>query len=234
MHEFETHVDRMIAALQVTPLRKLEIRRELLNHLRCAYEEEFARVSDHERACTIALERLGDPANLRLDLQSGIPVTDLIIRSARRTLLMVVVQALVFLPIFLILTPDPEMKIFNESITQNLGAFARPFLAGQFVIAFNLFLIGLFLEWIDVRSQAVASRWLVTGIKSAVPFVILLASGSLYALLAGASAYSVIFVTRWTAISLSIAFAIPFCVALLKRESSHFQNWQRTPTLVSE
>lgn len=234
MHEFETHVDWIIASLHVSSSRKLEIRHELLSHLKAAYEEEFARVSDHKCACAMALERLGDPAHLSLELKIGIPVTELIVRSARRTLLIFALQILVFLPVFLILTLDPEMNILSESDTQNLAAFARPFLSGQFVIAFNLFLIGLFLEWIDVRSPVVANRWIGAGIKSAIPFVILMASGSLYALLAGASAYSIFFVSRWIAISLLIAFAVPFVVALLKRETSHLQNWQRKPTLISE
>jgi hypothetical protein len=234
MHQLEIHVDRILATLQTSPQRKLEIRSELLQHLHEAYEEEFARTSDTDRACTLALERLGDPAQLRRDLQRGIPFPYLMACSLRRTLFVFTLQAIVFLPLLLILTLDHEMKVLSESIIDSTWSLLRPVLAGQLVIAFNLFFVGLILDWIDVRSLFATDRIAKAFLRIFVPFCILLASGSLYALLAGASWYSVMFVVRWTILSFTVALAIPLLTAMLKRESSHFQNWQSTQTILSE
>ncbi|MCA9095142.1 MAG: hypothetical protein KDA68_16765 [Planctomycetaceae bacterium] len=234
MHQLEIHVDRILASLQASPQRKLEIRSELLQHLNEAYEEEFARTSDADRACTLALERLGDPAQLRRDLQAGIPFPYLMARSFRRTLLVFALQSIVFLPLLLILTLDPEMKVLDESIIANAWSLFRPFLSGQLVIAFNLFFVGLILDWIDVRSLFATHRIARTFLRTFIPFGILLASGSLYSLLAGASWYSVMFVVRWSVLSLTTALAIPLFSSVLKRESSDFHNWQRTQTMLSE
>lgn len=234
MHQLEIHVDRILASLQAPLQRKLEIRSELLQHLLEAYEEEFARTSDADRACTLALERLGDPAQLRRDLQAGIPFPYLMARSFRRTLLVFALQEIVFLPILLILTLDSEMKVLGEPIIENAWSLLRPILAGQFAIVFNLFFIGLILDWIDVRSLLATHRFARAGLRFVIPFGILMASGSLYALLAGASRYGIMFVVRWTAISFAAALVIPFLSSILKRESDRFGNWQQMPTIISE
>ena len=98
----------------------------------------------------------------------------------------------------------------------------------------NLFFVGLILDWIDVRSLFATHRIARTFLRTFIPFGILLASGSLYSLLAGASWYSVMFVVRWSVLSLTTALAIPLFTSMLKRESSDFHNWQRTQTMLSE
>lgn len=234
MHQLEIHVDRILASLQASPQRKLEIRTELLQHLLEAYEEEFARTSDADRACARALERLGDPAKLRRDLQAGIPFSFLMACSLQRTLFVFSLQAIVFLPFLLILTLDHEMNVLGESIIDHTWSLLRPVLAGQLVIAFNLFFVGLILDWIDVRSLFATLRIARACLRIIVPFGILMASGSLYTLLAGASWYSVMFVVRWTVLSLTVALAIPLFTSMLKRESTDLHDWKSPFKLLSE
>ncbi len=159
---------------------------------------------------------------------------DLVVRSLRRTAAVIAFQAIVFLPFFLILTLEPEMRILSESALAIRRLAGLPVLVGMFVIAFNLFLIGLFIEWFELRTRIATHPLAGISIRSAVSFFILLPSGSLYALLAGASCDSLAFVSRWTTMSLTVAIAIPLLIFLLKRESTQFWNLQRTQTIIAE
>ena len=75
MNELMIHVERAVRPIQARERRKLAMRRELLAHLTFIYEEEMARHPDDEPAALrAALERFGEPAELRRELQASVPL----------------------------------------------------------------------------------------------------------------------------------------------------------------
>jgi hypothetical protein len=73
MKELMIQVERAVRPLRAESRRKLKMRRELLAHLTCIYEEELARRSDPAAARVEALRRFGDPAALTRELQDSVP-----------------------------------------------------------------------------------------------------------------------------------------------------------------
>jgi len=68
-----THVERIVRPLRAMQIRKLRMRRELLNHLQSALDEERAGGLDEIEAIERAKTRLGDPGALRENLQRTVP-----------------------------------------------------------------------------------------------------------------------------------------------------------------
>lgn len=232
MHSLESHVDQIIASLAASPARKREIRSELLLHLQSAYEEELRRHSDPDQALSAALSRLGNPEQLRRELQLGLPVTDLLFCALRRPLLVILLQMIVLFPLLLIAVLDGEMGIAVSPSIAVILPLLQPFLAGQIVIAFNLFLIGLLHDWFRSRSQNPSRTFRL--IRSVSTFLILLASGTLYVLLSGASMFSLGYAIRWTALSLAVTLLLPLSLSLYNREFRERTRGSSFPPLLSD
>ena len=81
MKELMIQVERAVRPVRAEPARKLKMRRELLAHLICIYEEELARRSDPAAARAEALRRFGDPAALTRELQDSVPALERILHS---------------------------------------------------------------------------------------------------------------------------------------------------------
>jgi hypothetical protein len=77
MIELKRHVERIVRPIRASGLRKTRMREELLSHLAHLYEEESAKHADDPPAALAAtIERFGDPAILRAELQAAVPVVE--------------------------------------------------------------------------------------------------------------------------------------------------------------
>ena len=72
MNEFMVHVERIVRPIQVIDDRKDRMREELLAHLNAAFEAELVRQPDAEFAKKQAIANLGDPAQLRKELEATV------------------------------------------------------------------------------------------------------------------------------------------------------------------
>jgi hypothetical protein len=73
MTELTEAVERAVRPVWASPTRRRRMRRELLAHLRAAFEEERTRLGDDRLALNQALARFGDPAELTRELQASVP-----------------------------------------------------------------------------------------------------------------------------------------------------------------
>jgi hypothetical protein len=73
MKDLMVHVERIVRPIPASGGRKLRMRRELLAHLTAAFEEERARGLDDAAAAASAKRRLGDPDELRRQLEQPVP-----------------------------------------------------------------------------------------------------------------------------------------------------------------
>lgn len=77
LHELETLARRAIDALAASPGRRRAMREELLSHLYESSAEEASRPGARPAdAVAAAARRLGDPADLRRQLQSSVPFVE--------------------------------------------------------------------------------------------------------------------------------------------------------------
>ncbi len=77
MIELRKQVERIVRPLRASSHRKNRMREELLVHLGELYEQERAAHPDNESAAlATALERFGDPAALRAELQATVPAVE--------------------------------------------------------------------------------------------------------------------------------------------------------------
>jgi hypothetical protein len=74
MKEFMIHVERIVRPLRASHARKMRMRQELLAHLQAAFDEDRDRCPDEATAAERAMQRLGDPAQLALQLQKTLPL----------------------------------------------------------------------------------------------------------------------------------------------------------------
>lgn len=82
MKDLMMHVERIVRPVAAFAPRKLRMRRELLGHLQQAFEEEKARPGSGESdALGRALDRLGEPAELTLQLQKSVPLPERLLMS---------------------------------------------------------------------------------------------------------------------------------------------------------
>jgi hypothetical protein len=79
MHDLMIHIERIVRPIRATQFRKLRMRRELLAHLQAAIDEELHRCPDEAAAIDAAKRRLGDPAELTMQLQRSVPLVERII-----------------------------------------------------------------------------------------------------------------------------------------------------------
>lgn len=73
---FDPHVRDALRGLFAAPRRVRQVHDELLAHLLASYDEERAAGHDPASAARAALRRLGDPATLRRQLQSSVPLVE--------------------------------------------------------------------------------------------------------------------------------------------------------------
>jgi hypothetical protein len=71
-HELMKHVERIVRPVVAPTPRKMEMRRELLNHLTELYERECAACPDPATASESAARKLGDRADLTAQFQSSV------------------------------------------------------------------------------------------------------------------------------------------------------------------
>lgn len=74
--DFEPSLRQTLRGLVASPRRKHRMHDELLAHLLASYDEERAAGLDPADAARAALRRLGDPADLRRQLQSSVPLIE--------------------------------------------------------------------------------------------------------------------------------------------------------------
>jgi hypothetical protein len=67
------HVERIVRPVRALQVRKLHMRRELLNNLQSAFDEERAGGANESTALERVKERLGDPAALTAAMQKSVP-----------------------------------------------------------------------------------------------------------------------------------------------------------------
>jgi hypothetical protein len=79
MKELMIHIERAVRPVRAEPARKFKMRRELLAHLTCLYEDELARHSKPAAVQAEALRRFGDPAALTAELQASVPAWERIL-----------------------------------------------------------------------------------------------------------------------------------------------------------
>lgn len=72
MNEFLIHVERIVRPIQAMDDRKDRMREELLAHLATSFERERAKHPDEGLASSRAIAGLGDPGQLRNDLQESV------------------------------------------------------------------------------------------------------------------------------------------------------------------
>lgn len=70
--EVMKHVERAVRPVVAPHVRKMHMRRELLDHLSKLYEQETERLGDSRAAATRAIERFGDPRELTEELQAEV------------------------------------------------------------------------------------------------------------------------------------------------------------------
>jgi hypothetical protein len=72
MNEFMIHVERIVRPIQAMDDRKDRMREELLAHLEASFEQERAKQTDDGLARQRAMASLGDPVQLRNELQNSV------------------------------------------------------------------------------------------------------------------------------------------------------------------
>jgi len=72
MHDLKVHVERIVRPIRASGRRKDRMREELLTHLTATYQEEIAREGNESAALARALERFGNPDDLRRELQASV------------------------------------------------------------------------------------------------------------------------------------------------------------------
>ena len=72
MNEFMIHVERIVRPIQAMDDRKDRMREELLAHLETSFEQERAKQTDDGLARQRAIASLGDPGQLRNELQDSV------------------------------------------------------------------------------------------------------------------------------------------------------------------
>lgn len=70
----QAHVDQMLAATPFFAHRKQQMRDELLGHLLCVYDEEFARSGDEAIAVAAAIHRFGIARELHHELETCVTI----------------------------------------------------------------------------------------------------------------------------------------------------------------
>ncbi len=123
-----THVEKCVRPVRATNTRKDRMRRELLAHITEVYERESSHIVEPSEAAARAVQRFGDPAVIRGELQSSVPTVerflcrpiapDLQDRFARRpgetawqqTLRRAAVAGLACFAAFVVLTPLPAVE----------------------------------------------------------------------------------------------------------------------------
>jgi len=73
LRDFESYLEQAIQPITASPARKRIMREEMLAHLLNSYEEELARLTDEKSAGDVAIKRLGNADELRLQLQDSVP-----------------------------------------------------------------------------------------------------------------------------------------------------------------
>jgi hypothetical protein len=73
LENFQAHLMRAIRPIAASPGRKRTMREEMLSHLLSSYQEELGRQADERTAVDTALQRLGNPEELQLQLQASVP-----------------------------------------------------------------------------------------------------------------------------------------------------------------
>jgi hypothetical protein len=81
MKELMIHIERAVRPVRAEPARKFKMRRELLAHLTCIYEEELARHANPAVAQAEAVRRFGDSATLTHELQDSVPAWERILHT---------------------------------------------------------------------------------------------------------------------------------------------------------
>ncbi|HOX40052.1 MAG TPA: permease prefix domain 1-containing protein [Candidatus Brocadiia bacterium] len=76
MRELKKQVERVVRPIRAVGHRKDRMREELLAHLTATYDEELERDGDEPAAVARALQRFGDPSDLRLELQASVPLLE--------------------------------------------------------------------------------------------------------------------------------------------------------------
>ncbi len=74
MRDLKVQVERIVRPIRASGRRKDRMREELLAHLTATYQEEFKRDGDEPAALARALERFGNPDDLRRELQASVPI----------------------------------------------------------------------------------------------------------------------------------------------------------------
>ncbi|HUW62320.1 MAG TPA: permease prefix domain 1-containing protein [Candidatus Bathyarchaeia archaeon] len=76
MEQLKIHVERIIRPIRAAAGRKTKMRNELLAHLVQKAEALMAAGAGETAACAEAIQQLGDPAELRADLQRTVPALE--------------------------------------------------------------------------------------------------------------------------------------------------------------
>jgi len=76
VRQLKAQVERVVHPVRASVGRKMKMREELLGHLTTSYEEGLANGLKEEEAIRRALERFGEPAVLRAELQASVPVVE--------------------------------------------------------------------------------------------------------------------------------------------------------------
>jgi hypothetical protein len=81
MRQLKVQVERVVRPICASIRRKMKMREELLGHLTASYQEALANGLKEEDAIRHALERFGDPAVLRAELQASVPAYERVLYS---------------------------------------------------------------------------------------------------------------------------------------------------------
>src|SRR5262245_54196631 len=76
---FDDYLEKTLASLPMCASRREATRDELLAHLFCVFEDEFARCGDEAKAAAQTLRRFGAADELQTDLDASVPVRERII-----------------------------------------------------------------------------------------------------------------------------------------------------------
>lgn len=105
MKELMIHVERIVRPIRADA-SKLRMRRELLAHLEASFEQERARGLDEAAALAEAKRRLGDPAELRLELQASVSRLErLSVTPFPKVVSIALLELGVLLPALLVMVP---------------------------------------------------------------------------------------------------------------------------------
>lgn len=72
MSDFMIHVERVVRPIEAMDHHKDRMREELLAHLQASYEQERAKLNDDALAARKAIAGLGDPEQLRTEMQDSV------------------------------------------------------------------------------------------------------------------------------------------------------------------